>query len=350
MPSKENLSSSTNDIALFQKKVWITVAIAVFVIGTICLICKTFSVFLLIFAGSLIAIFFRALSSIIQAKTNWKEGICLAISVIGTILILLGLFWLIGAKVQDQFVELVDTLPKTFEKAKAWMNESALGAKFISQASSQGSMEQMQSFAQQFFQSTFGMLGDLYVVLFIGIFFTISPRIYTHGIMQLIPSNGQKKAGEVMETLGEQLKKWLKGQLFSMIVVFVMTAIGLAILGMPLWLALAILAGLISFIPNFGPLLALIPAVLLGLMESHQMAFLVIGLYILIQFIESNFITTTIQKKLINMPPALILIGQLFMGSLTGAWGLILATPFILVLIVMVQELYIKGKEQKIDI
>ncbi|MCB0647222.1 MAG: AI-2E family transporter [Saprospiraceae bacterium] len=346
MPAKENPSAKSSELDLFQKKVWITVAIAVFVIGMVCLICKTFNVFLLIFAGSLIAIFFRALSGIIQDKTNWKEGICLGISVIGTSVILLALFWLIGAKVQDQFVELVDTLPKTFEKAKAWLNESAIGAKFIAHASSQGSMEKMQGFAQQFFQSTFGMLGDVYVVLFIGIFFTISPKTYTNGIIQLIPVSGQERAKEVLQTLGEQLQKWLKGQLFSMTVVFVMTAIGLAILGMPLWLVLALLAGLISFIPNFGPLLALIPAVLLGLMESQQMALLVIGLYVLIQFIESNFITTTIQKKLINMPPALILIGQLFMGSLTGVWGLVLATPIVLIVIILVQELYIRGREE----
>jgi len=197
---------------------------------------------------------------------------------------------------------------------------------------------------QQFFQSTFGVLGDVYVVLFIGIFFTISPQTYTNGIVQIIPVQGQQKAQQVLDELGEQLRKWLKGKLLSMLVIFILTAIGLAIIGIPLWLVLALLAGLISFIPNFGPLLALIPAVLVALLESPQTALLVAGLYILIQFIESNFITTAIQKKLINMPPALILIAQLFMGALAGGWGLVLATPVILIIIVLVQELYIKNR------
>ena len=208
-------------------------------------------------------------------------------------------------------------------------------------------MEKAQGFLQQFFQSTFGVLGDLYVVLFIGIFFTISPKTYINGFVQIIPVKGQDKAQQVLDTLGEQLRKWLKGTLFSMFVVFVLTAIGLAIIGIPLWLVLALLAGLISFIPNFGPMLALIPAVLVGLMDSPQTALIILGLYILIQFIESNFITTAIQKKLINMPPALILIAQLFMGSLTGAWGLILALPVILIIIVLVQELYIKRRSNQ---
>jgi predicted PurR-regulated permease PerM len=116
---------------------------------------------------------------------------------------------------------------------------------------------------------------------------------------------------------------------------------------MPLWLVLALLAGLISFIPNFGPLIALIPAVLVAFLQSPTMAALVIGLYALIQFIESNFITTFVQKKLINMPPALIIISQLIMGILTGGWGLILATPITVIAIVLVQELYIRERKSE---
>jgi len=131
-----------------------------------------------------------------------------------------------------------------------------------------------------------------------------------------------------------------------MFVVFVLTAIGLAIIGMPFWLVLALLAGLISFIPNFGPLIALIPAVLVALMQSPETALLVVGLYILIQFIESNFITTLVQQKLLNMPPAIIIIAQLLMGALTGGWGLVLATPLTVIVIILVQELYLKNRSR----
>lgn len=344
MHKQKDPSTSSSSNYSFQKKVWITAAIFAFIIIMLLLINATFNVLLLILAGSLIAVFFRAFSSIIQRKTKWKEGICVAISIISTLLIVAALFWLIGAKVQLQLIELMDTLPKTLDKAKSWVNESSIGKKIYDQIFSEKSMDKAQVFLPEFFQSTFGVLGDVYVVLFIGIFFTISPQTYTKGFVQIIPLQGQKKAQHVLNTLGEQLRKWLKGKLFSMLVVFILTAIGLAIMGMPLWLVLALLAGLISFIPNFGPLLALIPAVLVALMQSPQMALLVVGLYILIQFIESNFITTAIQKKMINMPPALILIAQLFMGALTGAWGLVLATPVMLIIIVLVQELYIKNR------
>ncbi len=328
----------------FQKKVWIATGILALAIIVLFLLKATFNVFLLVLAGTLIAIFFRGLSNLIQRKTKWKEGICAAISIVGTLLIVAGLFWLIGAKVQEQITELMETLPKTIDNAKANLNESSIGEKIVDKLSSKNSMDKAQVFAGQFFQSTFGVFGDIYVILFIGIFFTISPKTYTEGMVQLIPPNGQEKADQVLDKLGAQLLNWLKGKLFSMFVVFVLTAIGLAIIGIPLWLVLALLAGLISFIPNFGPLIALIPALLVALMQSPQTATLVAGLYILIQFIESNFITTLVQKKLLNMPPALIIIAQLLMGALTGAWGLVLATPLTVIVIVLVQELYLKNR------
>ncbi|TXE10779.1 AI-2E family transporter [Gelidibacter salicanalis] len=340
---KESETNSEID-RVFKKKVFFITKVVAFTIILLLLLEATFRIFLLVLAGTLIAVFFRGLSGFIQRKTNWKEGICVAISVIGTLIVMAGIFWLIGAKVSAQMAELTETLPRTIENVKERLNKTTIGENAIDKLTSKSSMDKVQIFAGKFFQSTFGVFGDIYVVLFIGLFFTVSPQIYTKGMIQLIPEKGQQKANHVIRKLGEQLRNWLKGKLFSMFVVFIMTAIGLAILGMPLWLVLALLAGLVSFIPNFGPIIALIPAVLVALLQSPTMAALVVGLYILIQVIESNFITTFIQKKLINMPPALIIIAQLLMGVLTGGWGLVLATPIMVILIVLVQELYLKER------
>ncbi|MDQ3550597.1 MAG: AI-2E family transporter, partial [Bacteroidota bacterium] len=86
----------------------------------------------------------------------------------------------------------------------------------------------------------------------------------------------------------------------------------------------------------------MIPAVLIGLTVDTTTAILVAALYIVVQIIESSFVTPQIQKKMINMPPALIIIAQLFMGVLSGGWGLVLATPFVAIIIVVVQQLYIE--------
>jgi predicted PurR-regulated permease PerM len=131
-----------------------------------------------------------------------------------------------------------------------------------------------------------------------------------------------------------------------MFVVFVLTSIGLVIIGVPMWTALALIAGILNFIPNFGPLIALLPAVLVAFMQGPSTAFWVIALYMFVQVTESNFITPMVQKKLVSIPPALIIIAQLLIAPLTNAWGLVLATPLMLIVIVLIKELYIKQQEQ----
>lgn len=340
-------NKTVNDYS-YPKKVWIAGGIIAFIVILILLFKATFNVLLLILAGSLIAVYFRGLSDLIQRKTKWKGGVCVAISIIGTLLLIVLLFWLIGAKVQSQIAELSDTLPQTVEKAKEKLNQSPLGQKVVQKISSPKTQEQAQSIAQSFFKTTFGVLGDIYVILFTGIFFTASPKIYKDGIIKLIPPKGKPKAKEVLSGIGNNLKKWLKGKLFAMLVVFTLTAIGLVIIGMPMWLALALIAGILNFIPNFGPLIALIPAVLVGLSNGTSMAIWVAVLYVAVQVAESNFITPMVQKKLINIPPALIIIAQMLIAPLTGGWGLVLATPLMVILLVLVDNLYIKNQESEV--
>ncbi len=126
-----------------------------------------------------------------------------------------------------------------------------------------------------------------------------------------------------------------------MTVVMILTAIGLAIAGVPMWLVLSIIAGILNFIPNFGPLIAMIPAVLVGFMQGTTTAAIVAGMYIVIQVVESNFITPMVQQKLVDIPPALIISAQLLISPLTGGWGLVLATPLMLILMILIQKLYI---------
>ena len=334
---------STDELS-YQKKVWIKGGIYALIVVLILLFKATFSVFLLILAGTLIAIFFLGLSGLICRKTKWKHGICLTIAVIGTLLLTIGLFWLMGAKIQAQIAELSDTLPATIENAKSQLSQNPIGKKLVQKASSPETIKKAKGLASTFFKTTFGVFGDIYVVLFLGIFFTVSPNVYKKGIVQLIPKKGQKKGEDVLNKLGDNLKKWLKGKIFAMFVVFILTSIGLAILGMPLWLVLALIAGLLNFIPNFGPLIAMIPAVLVAFMQGPSTAVIVAGMYILIQVIESNFITPMVQQKLISIPPALIISAQLLISPLTGGWGLVLATPLMVIIMILVQELYIKER------
>jgi predicted PurR-regulated permease PerM len=324
----------------FPQKVWIAGGVLALITVVLLLAKAVFSVLLLLFAAVLIAVFFRGLAGLIHRKTKWNPAVCLVIAIVGAILLLFSLFGMIGLRVQSQFDELSEQLPEYVQNAKTQLNQSAIGRRIVQKISDPETARKLEQFASTFFSSTFGILGDLYIVLFLGIFFTSSPQTYVGGMVQLVPLPARNRARDVFEKLNSNLKKWLKGQLFAMFVIFTLTAIGLLIIGIPLWLPLAILAGLLNFIPNFGPIIAMVPAVLVAFLKGPETALIVGCLYILIQTLESNLITPQVQKKLVDIPPALGIIAQLLIGVFSGGWGLLLATPLILVIMTLVQELY----------
>ena len=329
----------------FVTRVWIVTGIVSLAVVLLLLFKTLFSVLLLVLAGSLIALFFQALAGLIHRKTGLAATPSLLISTIGTLLLIIGICWLIGAKVEAQIAQLSETLPETIEHTKARIQSSPVGNKLLANITSENSVAKAKGIAGALFSTTFGLLGDLYVILFLALFLTVSPQLYIKGFIQLLPGKGQEAGRNIFRTIGDNLKKWLKGKLFAMLVVFILTAIGLSVMSIPMWLTLALIAGILNFIPNFGPLIAMIPAVLVAFMQGADKALLVVGLYTLIQVVESNLITPSVQKKLVKIPPALIIIAQLVMGVLTGGWGLVLATPLFLILKVVIEETYLKNNK-----
>jgi predicted PurR-regulated permease PerM len=326
----------------FVRRVFTITGIVALVVVVLWIIKVTFNIFLLLLAGSLIAIYFHGFANLIQRLTKLNRKLSMAISIILSLILVVGFFWFSGNRIQNQITELQETLPSTIENFEQKLNDSPIGQQAIEKINSPGSKEKLEQVFSTFFSSTFGLLGDIYVVLVLGLFFTASPSVYKNGIVKLIPKKSKKEAEKLLERIATTLTKWLKGQLLAMLVVAVLTAIGLTILGMPMAFALALIAGVLNFIPNFGPIIAMIPAVLIGFTIDTTTAILVAALYIVVQVIESSFVTPQIQKKMINMPPAIIIIAQLFMGVLTGGWGLVLATPLVAILIVVVEQLYIE--------
>ncbi len=128
---------------------------------------------------------------------------------------------------------------------------------------------------------------------------------------------------------------FLRGQLLMCLVIAVMTTVtGLAI-GLPYAVVLGVIAGILEFVPNLGPVLALIPAVLLALFEGSNFlpmsnfwfAVLVTGLYVLIQQIESNILVPRVMGRNLNLHPLVVLIGVIVGGNLAGILGMLLAAP-----------------------
>ncbi len=331
----------------YIKKVWITVGIVGLATIAIFLFKEAISVFLLILAGVLIAAFFRGFAGLIQRLIKIKMVWALCCSVVLSIVVVLGAIALIGVRAVEEGKSLVEEMPGYIETAESYLRESNLLSSAKERLEGMDVEEKVAPVFNSFFQSTFGIIGDLYIILFLGIVFTISPQVYQEGIIRLVPAAGREKARFITEKIGSSLKNWLKGMLVSMTFVALGTGLGLAIMGVPMWLVLALLAGGLSFIPNFGPILSLVPAALVALTVSPLMAILTIALYALVQLLESAIVTPLVQQKLVNTPPALMIIVQVFMGIWVGGWGVILAVPVLVIVMILVEELYVNRQDEK---
>jgi predicted PurR-regulated permease PerM len=325
----------------YTVKVWQTTAIVCLTLTIILILRVAFNIFLMALAGVLIAVYFHGLADMIITKTKMSQKLALFISIAGTIVLLSCTTWFVGSKIQRQVAELSNTLPQTIKLARIKISKTPVGEKIIEYTSGNNSQKLLDT-ATTFFSTSFGALGDLYIILFLGIFFTADPSLYKNGILFLFPSEKKPAARIILKRIGIALKGWLRSIIASIVLITILVAIGLSIIGLQGTTVLGLITGLLEIIPNFGPVIAMIPGILLGLTISTKTAVIVALIYVACQTIVGNIVLPLLQKKMINIPPALTLLSQLIMGTLSGLMGIILAVPLLAILIIVIDELYVK--------
>jgi predicted PurR-regulated permease PerM len=341
MPTDKDPAEPVKNELPYTVRVWQTIAIVSLFITILLVVRVAFNVLLMALAGCLIAVYFHGLGDLIQRKTRITRRFAMLYSIAGTLVIIALSVWFIGAKIQIQVAELSNTLPETIRVSKTKLNSTPLGRKVLDYTSGQ-QPEKILDTATAFFNTGFGVLGDLYIILFLGLFFTASPTLYKEGILLLVPQPRKAQGIQIIDRISRSLRGWLRGMLVSMILITVLITVGLMIIGIPLTMVLGLITGILEIVPNFGPLIAMIPGVLLAITVSTNTAIFVALLYIICQTIVANIATPLLQKKIIHLPPALTLISQLLMGVLSGVLGIILAVPLLAILMILIDELYIK--------
>jgi predicted PurR-regulated permease PerM len=192
----------------------------------------------------------------------------------------------------------------------------------------------------------FETVGNIFVVIFLGLLFAAQPSVYRKGILSFVPSKHGPQAKRLIDDLSETLQRWLLGQLLTMASLFAVTAIGLTFIGIPGALVLGFVTGLLSFIPTVGAVVAGALILLASLGSGTTALLSAFGLYLFIQFLEGNVLTPLIQRHAIEIPPATLFAAQIFLGVLFGLWGLALALPLIAIIKVVLRHVY---KEAEIE-
>ena len=301
---------------------------------------------LLIFACILFSILLYKLSALLHQRTGIKRNIALVI----VVLLLTAIFglggWAMAPQISEQSGQLAKEIPAAVERLQGEVAQHPVLKRVVAELPPpEDIVKQMGSLvpnAGLFFSGVIGALGNIVIIIFVGIYFAASPGVYTGGFIRLVPQQKRGRAREVMQEMGDNLSSWLLGKAVSMLIVGATTAIGLSMLGVPLALILGVIAGLLDFIPYLGPIMAGIPAVLLALSISPDLALYALLLFAAINMLEGYVLQPMIEAKAIELPPALVIVMQLIFGTLFGFAGVALATPLAAVLSVLVKMLYIE--------
>jgi predicted PurR-regulated permease PerM len=300
---------------------------------------------LLAFVGVLLALLLRAPADWLVARTRLPGGLALAL--VGALLLGLlgGAGYFFGHAVAEQTAQLGTRLPEVVDSIIEGLNSREWGAWLLSLlgGGEMPSGAQLMAGALGFAGSALEALTHLAIAVFLGIFLAAQPRLYVDGAVRLVPVRARERAREVLQAVGDVLQRWLVGQSILMVCIGVLTGLGLWAIGAPLALPLALLAGLLNFIPYVGPILAAVPAVLVGFSEGPQMALYIVLLFIVLQSAEGYVLEPVIQERAVFVPPALILFSQAVLGLVAGPLGIIVATPLAAALVVAVRMLYVEG-------
>lgn len=321
-------------------------SVVIAIVVTLLVVWFARDVLLLAFAGVLLAVCFRTVVRLLHGRLGIPQGLGLAIVVLVLVGGTVAIFWIRGPAIVREFDALRESVPRAAASVEQRLTGSEWGRRAVAELPTFEDVlpdaRSVISKATGVVSRTFSAMTTFVIVLFLGIAFAATPRPYVEGILALVPAGKVPRAREILQRLEVTLWWWMAGRILSMLVVAVSTGIGLWLLGVPLSFTLAFIAGLLTFVPNIGPLLAAIPAVLLGLAQSPRMALYVVLLYVGVQAVETYVIAPVVDRKTVALPPALTVIAQLLLVTVAGIVGAALAAPLAAVIVVLITALYVQ--------
>lgn len=254
----------------------------------------------------------------------------------------------IGPALSQQFNELLSGLPSAWRQVDIWLENSQIGA-FVernlensSASSATSRLPSVFSYLTGTISTVFGGLANIVLMLTMAVFLALDSESYRDGFLRLIPIGYRDRMRDILAECGRCLGNWMAGQALDMLIVALLTGTGLWLLGMPLAMVLGLIAGLTNMIPFIGPFMSAIPAVMFALTQGVDMAIYVALLFLAIQQVEGNILLPMIQKYAAHLPPVLTVLAIVAAGSIFGLLGVILASPMLLVAIVLIQRIYVE--------
>ena len=292
----------------------------------------------------------------ILVKTFQKRGLkrfsAVLLSMLFLIFATVGCVWIVVPPFIDQFQDLGRLIPQGIEKLNVWIDllSERLDPRIIDMLPDAEELnQQIQPFFKQFlgggltvFYNSLGVVLGILLLFTITLMLLADPVTYRQGFKRLFPAFYRRRVEEILDLCTRGLEGWLVGILFNMVAIAILSFTGLLLLGIPLALSQAMLAGVMTFIPNLGPTLSVISPMAIALIEAPWKALAVLVLYIIIQQIESNILTPIVMAQQVALLPAITLLSQIFFATIFGFLGLLLSLPLTVVAQIWFKEVIVK--------
>jgi predicted PurR-regulated permease PerM len=319
----------------------------------------------LIFSGMLLGVALNAMSNMLGRIVSLPHSLRLAIVCLVLAGLLSGVIFLGGTTIAQQAAVLSDTIKSQLVGVKAFLDRNGIDTSYFelgspatapasstapaapgaptthslpgagALASSGGAIV---SQTLKLLLGTVSAVGNFFIVLFLGLTFAAQPGVYRKGLLYMAPARHRARTTIIVDRIGETLERWLIAQILTMAAVFVVTWIGLAIIGIQSSFILGIQAGLLAFIPTVGALAAGLIVVLASLASGWVAAASAFALFLGVHALESYILTPMIQRQALHIPPATLFAFQILLGVVFGLWGISLALPLMAIVKVLIDH------------
>lgn len=240
--------------------------------------------------------------------------------------------------------ELFEQSPFLAETVQPFVESMRLDEDFINNLT-----QQLATAAGQIGGAVLPFVGDIastvlsiLILIFLSMYFLADPHGYSEGFVKLFPLGYRERVRYILDRINLSLRRWLEGTFLSMLFVGIGTWIGLSVLQLEQAAALGVIAAVLSFVPNFGQLIAVLAAIVVGIVQAPEnLGWIIVVIYGM-SFIQSQIFSPILFSESINLPPVMVLLGQIVAGVLFGFIGILLAVPITAILMILVQEVYIK--------
>jgi predicted PurR-regulated permease PerM len=295
--------------------------------------------FLLILGGLVFAAILdggtRLLGRVLHIKRGWRLAI---VTIAGFVFILWTIYYA-GATVAGQFETLRAVVVAQVGRIMGWATSIGLvqpGDNQINEIGRQimGSLGKLTSALG----TVLGAFSSLAMILVIGIFVAIEPRLYERGFAWMLPMNRRADFYQTSARMGRTLRLLMAGRLLGMAVEGIGTWLLLMIGGVPMAALLGLLTGLLAFLPNIGAIVSGVLMVLVGFSAGFDKGIWSIVVYVVVQSVDGYLIVPMVAKRSVDLAPALVLGCQLLLGTLFGILGLALADPIVCMVKVLLEE------------